>query len=769
MKVTDFVESFSYNPWFKPRISHLEILPERYAKYEELPTALYEPIESYLVRKDIHLFAHQAQTIEAIRKQENVILTTPTASGKTLAYLLPILESLGKNQQATALFMFPTKALANDQLKTVKELEQETRIPLFPQIYDGDTPQGIRSVIRDKSRAILTNPYELHQILPWHYKWARFYSHLSFVVLDEAHSYRGVFGSNVALLVRRFRRICRYYGSNPLFILSSATLANAVEFSEKLTGLPFTLIKEDGSPKGQKHFFFMNPFYDGTGIDSTSDESRKIFQYCLEADLQTLCFTGSRKTAELISYRTKEEFERRGSLLATKVSPYRAGYLAEDRRKIENDLKNGALMGVVTTNALEVGIDIGSLDSVILTGFPGTMISTWQQAGRSGRGLLPSLAFLIAFQNPLDQYLMNHPEEFFGKEHEHAIIDLVNPYILSGHLLCACSEIPLRSLEDQEYFGSDMTEYLEILGDEKVIQETPSGWVYVGTGRAVDAVKLNSISSDSFRIVVDGKVLETLDRGQAYREAHPGAIFLHRGDSYRVEKMDLERNAIYAQREESDYYTEIMKDVSVGILARHSHKTYRKLPVHLGEVHTEEKYYAYQVKRNGQNLGQIPLTLPAIQFETISFWFEIPDPLRDAFIHEHSEEDFMGGIHGIEHAMIGIMPFYVMCDRWDIGGFSTPYYPETGSATIFIYDGFEGGIGLTEKGYELFPDLLKATYQIIHECKCQSENGCPACIQSPKCGNENQTLDKQAALQILETLLGLEAKIQVKQKKSKIR
>lgn len=769
MKVNDFVESFSSHLWFKPRISHVEILPTRSASYKQLSPPLFEPIDRYLSKKGICLFTHQTLTIEAIRRKENVILTTPTASGKTLAYLLPIFESLGSDQQACSLFLFPTKSLANDQLKTVQELEKETKIPLFPQIYDGDTPQGIRSAIRDKSRAILTNPYELHQILPWHYKWARFYSQLSFVVLDEAHSYRGVFGSNVALLIRRFRRICRYYGSNPLFILSSATLANATEFSEKLCGLPFILIKEDGSPKGEKHFFLINPFYDGIGIDSTSDESRKIFQYCLETDLQTLCFTGSRKTAELIAYRTKEEFERRGSPLASKVSPYRAGYLAEDRRKIENDLKNNILMGVVTTNALEVGIDIGTLDSVILTGFPGTMISTWQQAGRSGRGLLPSLAFLIAFQNPLDQYLMNHPEEFFEKDHEHAIIDLANPYILSGHLLCACSEIPLRSKEDQEYFGTDMAEYIEILGEEKVIQETPSGWVYVGTGRAVDAVKLNSISSDSFRIVVDGKVLETLDRGQAYREAHPGAIFLHRGDSYRVEKMDLERNAIYAQREESDYYTEIMKDVSVGILSRQSHKIYRKLPVHLGEVHTEESYYAYQVKRNGQNLGQIPLTLPPIQFETIAFWFEIPDMLRDIFSKEHSEEAFMGGIHGIEHSMIGIMPFYVMCDRWDIGGFSTAYYPETGSATIFIYDGFEGGIGLSEKGYELFADLLKATYQIIHECKCESDNGCPACIQSPKCGNENQTLDKQAALIILEEILGLESKIQVKQKKSKIR
>jgi DEAD/DEAH box helicase domain-containing protein len=756
LKVSDFVESFPVHPAFKDKLSHHEILPKRSAMYKEINPPLLDCISDFLKRKSIHLFSHQVETIEAIRRKENVILTTPTASGKTLSYLLPLLEILGTKPEATSLFLYPTKALANDQLKTFQELERETSVPLFPQIYDGDTPQGIRSLIRSKSRAVLTNPYEIHQILPWHSKWIKFYSHLSMVVLDEAHSYRGVFGSNVALLVRRLRRICQFYGSKPQWILSSATLANAEEFSEKLVGYPFTWIKEDGSPKGEKHFFLVNPFFDGESSVSATEEARKLFQYSMEQDLQTLCFTGSRKSTELISYQTKAELERKGSPLATKVSPYRAGYLAEDRRKIENNLKNGSLMGVVSTNALEVGIDIGSLDSVILTGFPGTMISTWQQVGRSGRGLLPSLAFLIAFQNPLDQYLMNHPEEFFGKDQEHAIIDLNNPYILSGHLLCACAELPLQTNKDQDYFGELMQSLLSDLGEVKIIQETPAGWVYVGTGRAVDAVKLNSISSDSFRIVVGGKVLETLERSQAYREAHPGAVFLHMGESYHVESFDHERNMIVAKKEEADFYTEVMKDVSVTIQSEEAYKIYRKIKIALGHVLTEETYYSYQVKRKGKNLGQIPLNLPEIEFETIAFWFEVPSLIRNQFIKKHSEESFMGAIHGIEHAMIGIMPFYVMCDRWDIGGFSTSVYPETGEATIFIYDGFEGGIGLSEKGYELFPDLLEATYKVIKDCPCESENGCPACIQSPKCGNENQTLDKAAAIEILEKLLGIE-------------
>lgn len=756
MKASEFIESIKKNPFIKEKLSHHEILPKRSAMYMHPDPDLLSNITDYLNKKSIHLYSHQTKTIEAVRRQENVILTTPTASGKTLGYILPILENLGVNANATSLFLYPTKALANDQLKTFLELEKETRVPLFPQIYDGDTPQGIRPIIRSKSRAVLTNPYEIHQILPWHHKWVQFYTHLSFIVLDEAHTYRGVFGSNVALLLRRVRRICQFYGSKPQWILSSATLANAEEFSEKLVGLPFTWVKEDGSPKGEKHFFLVNPFFDGSTALSTTEESKKLLQYCMENDLQTLCFTGSRKSTELISYQTKSELERKGSPLALKVSPYRAGYLSEDRRKIENGLKNGTLMGVVTTNALEVGINIGSLDSVILTGFPGTMISTWQQAGRSGRGLLPSFAFLIAFQNPLDQYLMNHPEEFFGREQEHAIIDLNNPYILSGHLLCACAEMPIRREIDEKYFGDMMLPLLSDLDQVKIIQDTPSGFVYVGTGRAVDAVKLNSISSDSFRVTVDGKVLETLEKTQAYREAHPGAVFLHLGESYHVKSFDLDRFIIVASKEEVDFYTEAMKDVSVSIVSRDLHKNYRKIDVSLGHVLTEESYYAYQVKRNGQNLGQIPLTLPEIAFETIAFWFEIPQNIRNPFIKEHSEESFIGGIHGLEHAMIGIMPFYVMCDRWDIGGFSTPVYPETGEATIFIYDGFEGGIGLSEKGYELFGDLLEATYRVIKDCPCEAENGCPACIQSPKCGNENQTLNKKAAIILLEKLLGIE-------------
>lgn len=768
MKATEFIDSIQKNPSFKEKLSHHEILPKRSAMYKYPDPPLLDSIDQYLKRKSIHLFSHQVEMIEAVRRRENVILTTPTASGKTLGYLLPILEHLGSNGESTSLFLYPTKALANDQLKTFREMEKETRIPIFPQIYDGDTPQGIRSAIRSNSRAVLTNPYEIHQILPWHSKWIKFYSHLSFVVLDEAHSYRGVFGSNVALLIRRLRRICHFYGSNPLWILSSATLANATEFSEKLVGLPFTWIKEDGSPKGEKHFFLMNPFFDGSTSVSTTEESRKLLQYCVESDLQTLCFTGSRKSTELIAYQAKVDLERKGSPLASKISPYRAGYMSEDRRKIENDLKNGLLMGVVTTNALEVGIDIGSLDSVILTGFPGTMISTWQQAGRSGRGLLPSFAFLIAFQNPLDQYLMNHPEEFFGRDQEHAIIDLNNPYILSGHLLCACAEIPIKLEYDQIYFSSMTSSLLEDLDRVKIIQKTPAGWVYVGTGRAVDAVKLNSISSDSFRVVVEGKVLETLERSQAYREAHPGAVFLHMGESYQVKNFDNDRNVIVASKEEADFYTEVMKEVSVNIESEDLHKTYRKIKVSLGHVLTEENYFAYQVKRSGQNLGQIPLTLPVIEFETISFWFEIPSSIRNQYIKDHNEESFMGAIHGIEHAMIGIMPFYVMCDRWDIGGFSTSVYPDTGEATIFIYDGFEGGIGLSEKGYELFPDLLQSTYRVIKDCPCESENGCPACIQSPKCGNENQTLDKVAATEILEKLLGIETKeITTKEKRVK--
>lgn len=737
----------------KLRISRIEEIPEREAEYATIKRPLPEAIHSWLLRQRVRLYCHQHQTLEAYREGKDIILTTPTSSGKTLSFNLPVMEALIQNPQATALYIYPAKALSNDQLKTLKSMEQEMGLSLRPALYDGDTPQSLRPGIRKNSRMVLTNPYELHMILPWHTKWSSFYSHLKAIVVDEAHCYRGVFGSHMAMVFRRLQRICRFYGSNPQWVLSSATLANPQEFSQKLLGKSCEWISDDTSPSKKKTFLLYNPFYDGVGLQSTYDTSRELMLELMKKHLQTICFTSSRKMAEWMGMSLKEEGERKYNIPSHRIASYRSGYMAEDRRSIEQGLKNGELLGVVSTNALELGIDVGSLDSVIICGYPGTQISTWQQAGRAGRGRKEALVALIAFQNPLDQYLMEHPEMFFKKNHEHAIVDLHNPYIASGHLLCASAELPLKEEEDKDAFDPQAWNILEEMEKLHLIRKTPAGWVYVGTGRATDAVRLNQIGSESYQLFAQGRVLETLERAQAYREAHPGAVFLHRNESYVVESMDHGKKFIQANPAEVDYYTEVLKEVQLEITDTQKSKQVHHIPVFFGDVHSQENFYAYQMKRFDKILGRIPLQLPEITFDTQALWFEIKPEIKQAVVQVLGEEAFVGGLHGLEHAMIGIMPFYVLCDRWDIGGFSTPSYLPSMNAHIFIYDGYEGGIGLSEKAYELFSDILLASYDVIRKCKCEKETGCPACIQSPKCGNANQMLHKSGALMILEKLL----------------
>ncbi len=754
MDVAKIVEAFKKHEWFRPRITHIEVIPEKEPKYSNLKENLADNISSYLNYKKIKLYSHQCEVIEETRSGKNVIITTPTASGKTLSFNIPVFERLNNDKNATALYIYPTKALTNDQLKNIEELEEITKISVKPAVYDGDTPRPKRALIRNNSRIILSNPYEIHEILFWHKKWGKFFSNLNFIILDEAHSYRGVFGSNVALLLRRLIRICNLYGSEPQFIISSATLANPEEFAEKLTGLKFKLVSEDGSPRGRRHFILYNPYFDGLGALSTYEETKNLFLSLITNGLQTLCFTTSRKMAEVITMLTKRELNKHSPELESRVSCYRAGYLPEERRQIENNLKNSELIGVVSTNALELGINIGSLDAVIISGYPGTIISTWQQSGRAGRGLNDSLAILVAFQNPLDQYIMHHPDEFFKKSHEHAIIDTENPYILSGHLLCAAEEFPINESVDKNYFGDNMSDYLSKLSNADLLNKTDYGWIYTSADRATKRVRLDSISGETFKVVVDNKVIETMDKTQAFREAHPGAVLIHLGEIYVVSKLSLENRTAYARKEDVDYYTSVISNVNVKIIKNIKEKEFGKnLEVFLGNVSTKELYIGYYAKMYDKIIGTYELNLPPISFETISLWFEISNELKDKIKRKFGEEAFIGGIHAIEHAMIGIMPFYVMCDRWDLGGESMSLNPETGKATIFIYDAFEGGIGLSEKTFEIFDEVIEATYRLIKDCPCTEENGCPACIQSPKCGNENDSLNKFVALKLLEEIL----------------
>ncbi|MEO0293221.1 MAG: DEAD/DEAH box helicase [candidate division WOR-3 bacterium] len=758
-KVLKFLKE---NPRYKKRIEHIEILPQKNPIFGEVKKAFSTKINNYLNKKKIKLYNHQCEAIEALIEGENVIITTSTSSGKTLSFTIPIFEKLNQDKNATALYLYPTKALANDQLKVIKEFENLSGISVNPAIYDGDTPSSKRGKIRESSRIIISNPYEFHQTLPWHYKWENFLSNLKFIVLDEAHRYRGVFGSNVAFLIRRLKRICNFYGSNPQFVISTATIANPLEFANKLVGLEFTLINKDGSPKGKKYFIFYNPYYDGAGEFSTHQEAKDLLLLFVKNNLQTLCFTSSRKMAELIILWAKEELKEKEPNLISKITSYRAGYLPSERREIENNLKNGILKGITSTNALELGIDIGSLDSVIISGYPGTIISTWQQIGRAGRGNRDSIAVLIAFQNPLDQYFMKHPKIFFEKSHENAIIDLSNPYIVSGHLLCAASELPIKLPEDELYFGKKTREFLEALRKEGLVEKTKNGWVYIGKTRATLGVSLDNISSSIFKVISNGKVIETMDRLQAFREAHKGAVFLHQGETYIVEKLDLEKGIVQVEKKEVDYHTEALKNVEIKILEEIKKKEIGSFSVCLGRVNVKEQYTEYKIMKYDKVIGKEELDLPPLEFKTLSLWFSLPEiqekiwkkRKEDKKIKKNSEnvlECFMGGLHGAEHAMIGVIPFYVMCDRWDIGGVSTPFHPDTIQPTIFIYDGFEGGIGLVEKAFDLIREIVKMTYELVRNCPC--ENGCPSCIFSPKCGNENEPLDKIATISILEEIL----------------
>ncbi len=744
MAVPDLIAALGRDPRHSPRVACIRAIPAQEASYRDPARPLPPPLQRYLDRKGIRLYSHQAESLEALRAGENLILTTPTASGKTLAFNLPVFEALHGEPAATALYLYPTKALANDQLKAIRDLEEGTGIAAAGAIYDGDTPSSRRPLIRERSRVILSNPYELHQVLPWHHRWERFFRGLRFVVIDEAHRYRGVFGSHMAYLVRRLRRIARHYGADPQFVLSTATIANPLEFGGNLTGHEYRHVSSDGSPRGRKHFVLYNPFHDGVNGRSAHRETEDLLLACLSRGLQTLCFTVSRRMAELIALWAHEDLARKG-LDPSQVTAYRAGYLPEERRAIEDRLKSGTLKGLTSTNALEVGIDIGGLDAVLISGFPGTMISTWQQAGRAGRRGNDSAAFLVAFQDLLDQYFMRHPETFFGTPHEHAIVDLANPYIVSGHLLCAASELPLHPGRDRALWPAGLEEPIRSLTAAHLLRPTPHGVVYCGRGRAAEAVKLDSISSETFRMTCNGTLLETLDRAQAFREAHDGAVVLHRGETYLVREMDLDTRRIRVERADVDYYTDALKSVDLRVVRELSRREGDGFTLSLGDVEVTEQYTGYRIMKYDALIGFEPLSLPPLTFGTRALWFTLSPDLATAVTA--SGFDLAGALHGAEHAIIGVAPFHVLCDRRDLGGLSTTSHPDTDGPAIFVYDGYEGGIGLTEKAFGLMEAIAAMAREAVRDCRCEA--GCPACIYSPKCGNDNTPLDKGGTVQVL--------------------
>jgi DEAD/DEAH box helicase domain-containing protein len=572
--------------------------------------------------------------------------------------------------------------------------------------------------------------------------------------------YRGVFGSNVANVLRRLRRLCAQYGSSPQFICCSATIANPKEHIENLVGLPFEVIDVDGSPYGGKDFVFWNPplVSNKKGSEarrSANSESSLLFTELVKSDMRTIDFAKSRKLTELIYMYTRDRLRKEAPRLAEKIMPYRAGYIAEERRFIERQLFDGGITGIVSTNAMELGVDIGDLDATVLTGYPGSVSSTWQQAGRSGRRGERSLSFLIAMDDPLDQYFMRHPEAFFGRSYESAIINQSNPYIFRQHLLCAAWERPLDGL-DAEIFGSKYVEARSELESEGLLRPRNGKW-YLSPQLSYPAegVNIRSASSDRYSVidVADGnREIETVDASVAFFQLHPNAIYLHQGETYLVTELDIPSRTAYVKPVDVEYYTQVREVEDLSIQSTVKNKDVGEVKVCLGGVTVTNHVISYRKRRqfSEEVIGEEPLDLPQTIFPTVTFWFDIPRKI----VHQLAELglDFAGGIHATEHAAIALLPLFALCDRNDIGGVSTPAHADTGKPQIFIYDAYPGGVGIAERGFEFIEELWKATLALVKDCPCES--GCPACVQSPKCGNYNEPLDKKAAVVILEGLVG---------------
>ncbi len=713
MDTLAFLNHLKSLPSYKGQMVHVEHIPGRDPRYGELGEPLHPALKERLEALGLFpLYSHQARAISAALSGENVFVVTPAASGKTLCYNIPVLDRMLRQRRSRALYIFPTKALAQDQLRCLMELASPLGINCAT--FDGDTPPQERGEIRRSAQIVLTNPDMLHLgILPHHNSWSRFLRQLNYVVVDEVHVYRGIFGSHVANVFRRLRRLCGLYGANPQFLCSSATIANPEEHIERLVGLPFELIDEDGSPYGGKDFVFWNPpIIDQARSTrrSANTEATLLFAELIEGGLRTLTFARSRKLTELIYIYTRDQLAKENPGLALRIKPYRAGYLAEERRQIERELFGGELLGAVATTALELGVDIGHLNATVLTGYPGSITSTWQQAGRSGRRGERSLTFLIGLDNPLDQYFMCHPQAFFGESFENALTNPHNRHILKPHLFCAAWERPLDE-RDGELFGPGFDEARGELEEEGLLRNRDGRWYPSPTPSVsypAEEVNIRSISAQRYTIIdlsPGYRELETVEAAVAFFHIHPGAIYLHQGEAYLVTELDLGARTASVVPVDADYYTQTKDITDVRVLKLDQAKEVGQVKVYLGEVEVTTTVVGFRKKRQftEEVIGEEPLDLPPHSFPTVAFWFDIPQRIDDELGVRGL--DFAGGLHAAEHASIALLPLFALCDRIDIGGLSTPLHADTGKAQIFIYDAYPGGIGIAQKGFELVVEL----------------------------------------------------------------
>jgi len=721
-----------------------------------LPDDLHPELAGALRGRGIDsLYLHQAQAVDAAWRGP-VMITTGTASGKSLCFNLPTLDVLCRDARARALYLYPTKALAQDQARALNELGLTERVR--PAIYDGDTPREARLAIRRRANIVLSNPDMLHVgVLPNHRAWADLFSSLAFVVIDEAHVYRGVFGSHVANVLRRLRRVAAAYGTQPRFLLASATVANPAELAQRLTGLEeFAVIDQDGAPSARRRIAMFNPPLTDRALGtrrSTLAEAAELLAELVQAGARTICFIKSRKAVELVSRLVSQRLsDGADPSLASAIAPYRAGYTPQQRRDIEARLLSGELRAVITTDALELGIDIGALDAAVVVTFPGTVASLrqmWGRAGRRGRGL----AIYLAGEDALDQFFCRHPDEFLERPVEAAILDHENQQIHLAHLLCAAHEGPL-SAADAGCLGPRWEGYCEMLVSSGELVRRRDAYVLRRPEDFPAArVSLRSASADSLAIVDvgSGELLGATESVRALHTVHEGAIYLHQGRSYEVRALELDSRRALVSPFSGDWYTQPRRDTDTAIERLLDRRQTLGVTLSFGEVVVTDTVLAYQRKRLADHsvIDMQALDLPPSTFPTQALWYELDEDLLAA---DFPREVLLGALHAAEHAQIAVLPLLAMCDRWDIGGLSTNAHPQTGGPTIFIYDGHPGGVGLTRQAFMRFEDLVSDAHRLIAECPCAT--GCPSCVQSPKCGNLNEPLAKTAALELMARMLG---------------
>ncbi|MFK0221624.1 DEAD/DEAH box helicase [Streptomyces vinaceus] len=761
------LDRLSRGPSRAARITHTEHLPPREGRHAVWPDRIRTDVVAAIQAAGIeHPWEHQAAAAEHALDGESVVVATGTASGKSLAYLAPVLSALADGAEApngrgaTALYLAPTKALAADQRRAVRELAAPLGNAVRPAVYDGDTPVEEREWVRQYANYVLTNPDMLHRgILPAHPRWASFLRTLRYVVIDECHTYRGVFGSHVAQVLRRLRRLCARYGADPVFLLASATASDPAAAASRLTGVPVLEVADDASPRGEVVFALWEPPLTelrgekGAPVRRTATaETADLLTDLVVQGVRTVAFVRSRRGAELISVIAQERLAEVDRSLPRRVAAYRGGYLPEERRALERALHSGELLGLAATTALELGVDVSGLDAVLITGYPGTRASLWQQAGRAGRSGQGALAVLIARDDPLDTYLVHHPEALFRQPVEATVLDPDNPYVLAPHLCAAAAELPLTET-DLALFGPAAAELIPQLEAARLLRRRAAGWHWTRRERASDLTDIRGEGGRPVQIVeaATGRLLGTVDEAAAHTAVHDGAVHLHQGRTYLVKHLNLEDSVALVEESSPPFSTTARDTTSISVLETETEIPWGSARLCFGSVEVTNQVVSYLRRKliTGEVLGEAKLDLPPRTLRTRAVWWTVTeDQLDEARINP---EILGGALHAAEHASIGLLPLFATCDRWDIGGVSVPLHPDTLLPTVFVYDGHPGGAGFAERAFHTARTWLTATRDAIAACECEA--GCPSCIQSPKCGNGNDPLHKRGAIRLLTRLL----------------